>query len=243
MMVARQQSAKGDVIEGKRDLVRPLLVPTDPADAMTAYYALMHDPRRVELTLYRTATGAAGGFVAVCQTGRDLFVPLVVMRLAEDAVAEMLGRTLLPGRPYTIVTVPALRNAIRSSMIVEREQTNQVRMLDPDGYRPVINVMVQPGDAPFRHEIRLQDRVIAAAGVNWKTDRLADMYVYTIPDAEGRGWAKAVGAACVQKLLSAKLLPLFTVSTENRVAQGLAETLGFRDDGAREYECRGRLRT
>jgi hypothetical protein len=210
---------------------------------MTAYYALFHDPRRVDLTLYRTVTGSADGFVAVCQTGRDLFVPLVVMRLPKRAAIEMLHRTLLPGRPYTVVTMPALREAVREAMVVEREQVNHVYAFEPSAFRAVINVMVQGGRTPFRYEIRIRDRVAAAAGVNWITDRLADMYVYTVPEAQGRGWAKAVGAACIQELLSAKLLPLYTVSEDNMASQGLAYALGFRDSDAREYECRGRLRT
>ena len=30
----------------KRRLIRPLLAPGDPADALASYYALWHDPRR-----------------------------------------------------------------------------------------------------------------------------------------------------------------------------------------------------
>ena len=39
----------------------PLLAPSSPADGMTAYYALMHDPRRTLLTLRRTAAGGVDG--------------------------------------------------------------------------------------------------------------------------------------------------------------------------------------
>jgi predicted GNAT family acetyltransferase len=67
------------------------------------------------------------------------------------------------------------------------------------------------------------------------------MYVYTDPNYQGRGWAKAVGSACVRDLLAQRLLPLYTVSEQNATSRRLAEALGFRDGGAREFECRGQL--
>jgi predicted GNAT family acetyltransferase len=106
----------------------------------------------------------------------------------------------------------------------------------------VINVMVQPGEGAFRYEIRVQDRVVSAAGVNWQSSRFADLYVYTEPDFEGRGWARAVGAKCVEAVLQAGLLPLYTVSQENALSRRLAQALGFRPSGAHEFEGRGWLR-
>jgi hypothetical protein len=102
-------------------------------------------------------------------------------------------------------------------------------------------VMVQPGSGAFRHEIRVRERVVAAAGVNWHTDRFADMYVYVEETAQGRGWGRAVGSACLRDLLSARLLPLYTVSESHRASQRLASSLGFVDRGAREIECRAYL--
>jgi len=230
-----------DTISAQRTLISPLLAPTDPADAMTAYYALVHDPRRTRIVLHRTLAGGVDGFAAVCQTGRDLFVPLVVVRANETDVGPLLQQALQPGRPYTIVTRPKLREAIEGAMLVEHYQTNRIYVLHPDVYRPVINVMVQPGQIPLRYEVHVRDQVVAAAGVNWRSDKLADMYVYTDPVYQGRGWARAVGSACVRDLLAERLLPLYTVFEQNAVSQRLAEALGFRDGGAREFECRGQL--
>jgi RimJ/RimL family protein N-acetyltransferase len=84
--------------------------------------------------------------------------------------------------------------------------------------------------------------VAAAAGVNWQSGRLADVYIYTDPAFQGRGWGKAVGAACVRDLLAERLLPLYTVSEHNVVSQRLADALGFRDSGVRDFECRAVLR-
>jgi len=210
---------------------------------MTAYYALSYDAKRVRLTLHRSSTGRVDGFVAVCQTGRDLFVPLVVMRAPEPAVEGLLREALRPGRFYTIITMEALRPFVLEAMAAEWERTNLVYVLDPPSFRAVINVMVQPGEDPFRFEIRVQDKAVSVAGVNWQSSRLAEMYVYTEPDSQGRGWGKAVGARCVQALLEAHLLPLYIVAEDNVPSQQLATTLGFQDSGAREFECQGQLRT
>ncbi len=241
-MVGRRSMKGPDTNAQKRKLIRPLLAPADPSDAMTAYYALWHDERRVELSVHRGPAGNVDGFVAVCQTGRDLFVPLVVLRAPPDAAGELLASALRPGRDYLVVTLPSLRSAVKDVMSLTNVQTNAIYELDPDAYRPTVNVMVQPGTSPFRREIRVQDRVVAAAGVNWHTDRFADVYVYTDPAVQGRGWGRAVGSACVGAVLLARLLPLYTVSESHSASQRLAASLGFTDSGAREVECQGRLR-
>ena len=241
-MSASDKSAdRAEAVNVQRAVIRTLLVPTDPGDAMAAYYALVHDARRTRLTLHRTPAGRVDGFVAVCQTGRDLFVPLVVVRAEESHVGDLLRRALLPGRPYTVVTAPALREAIASVMMVERQQTNWVYALDPAAYRPVINVMVQPGQSAFRYEIRAREQIVAAAGVNWQTDRVADVYVYVESGFRDRGWGRAVGEACVKDLLAARLLPRYTVPEDNRASRRLAEALGFRASQARELESVGQL--
>jgi RimJ/RimL family protein N-acetyltransferase len=223
-------------------LIRPLLAPSDPGDALAAYYALRHDDRRVQLTLHTVPGGQTDGFVAVCQTGRDLFVPLVILRAPAQAVGGLLRRALHPGRPYTLITTPALCDEVEQSMRLDWGRLNFVYRYEPSAYRSRINVMVQPGQGPFRFEIRSGDRVVSAAGVNWQSERLAEMYVYTDPEVQGRGWGRAVGAACVSALLKKDILPLYTVAEDNVASKRLAQALGFRDSGAREYECRGQLR-
>lgn len=235
------QRDRVEQVRAQRELIRPLLVLADPEDAMTAYYALSHDPRRVRLALHRTPAGRVDGFLAVCQTGRDLFVPVLVMRASEHDVEGLLHEALVPGRPHTVVTLPALSESIRAAMLVDKQRVNRVHELDVASFRPVINVMVQPGQSAFRYEIHTQGRVVAAAGVNWRSAHLADMYVYTEQGFQGRGWGKAVGAACVRDLLAARVRPLYTASEDNLASLRLAESLGFQDSGAREFECLARL--
>lgn len=244
-MTRDQRAVQGEAVDGirvQREAVRPLLAPTDPADAMTAYYALAHDERRTRLTLHHLPSGGVDGFAAVCQTGRDLFVPLVVFRGSASVVADLISQALQQGRPYSVITLPNLEDAVTAQMTVEWRRSNRILSLDSSAFRPVVNVMVQPGAGLHRFEVRVQGEVVSAAGANWESERLADVYVYTHPDYQGRGWGRAVCAQCVQSLLRAGKLPLYTVSTEDTPSRRLAESLGFRDSGAAEFECLGRLR-
>ncbi|MBL7198600.1 MAG: GNAT family N-acetyltransferase [Anaerolineae bacterium] len=241
-MSASGPAGERGATEAQRRSIGPLLVPTHPADAMTAYYALEYDPERVRLHVHRAPQGQVDGFVAVCQTRADLFVPLVVMRAPEGLAASLLRQALHPGRPYTVVTTPLLRRGVEETLLLERQQLNCVYAFDPPSFHPVINVMVQPGPGPFRFEIRVGDRVMSAAGINWRSAHLAEMYVYTEPEAQGRGWGRAVGAMCVRSLLDAGLLPLYAADGENAASQALARALGFVDKGIRELESLGQLR-
>ena len=229
------------MIEAQRRLIRPLLAPTDPADAMIAYYALYHAPQKTKLFLHREADERVDGFVGICQTGRDLFVPLVVLKALARDVDGLLQGALSPGRPYEFVIPEELYGAVSRLIKTERWQLYRVYVVDASAYRPVLNAMVQPGQRPFRYEIRGRDQVAAAAGLNWRSDQMADMYVEVVTESQGRGWGKAVGSACIQDVLSARLLPLYTVADDHVVSQRLAESLGFRDSGAREYSCVGTL--
>jgi RimJ/RimL family protein N-acetyltransferase len=210
---------------------------------MAAYYALDYDARRVQLTLHTLPGGQVDGFVAVCQTGIDLFVPLVLLRAPPAAVEELLRQALVPGRPYTLIAPIAVREAVEQTMALERLQVNHVYRFESLPARSEINVMVQPGERPFRFEIRTREGQVASeAGINWSTDRMAEMYVYTKREYRNRGWGRAVGAACVRALLEKGLVPVYVAAQRNRASRQVALALGFRDTGAQELECRGQLK-
>jgi hypothetical protein len=237
---ASGQSASG--LAAQRKLIEPLLAPSAPADARAAYYALLHDARRVQLTLHRLPNGQVDGFVAVCQTGRDLFVPLVIVRAREGTVGELLRRALAPGRPYDLVAVSEQGDEVEQVMSLTERHTNHIYVFEPSAYRPVLNVMVQPGEGPFRYEVQSGGKVVSAAGINWRSLRMAEMYVYSERGVQSRGWDRAVGSACVRALLDEGLLPLYTVAGDEPALSRLPRSLGFRDSGATEFECRGQLR-
>jgi hypothetical protein len=148
------------------------LAPSDPADALTAYYALYHDPGRTQLVLHHTPGGDADGFVAVCQTG--LFRPLVVIRApGDEAVGELLRRALSPGRPYFLIAPLGLAKALGRFLDMAQPTINRIYRVDAGRFQPAqateINVLLEerrgPGGQP-RWEIRSGGKVAAAAGAN-----------------------------------------------------------------------------
>lgn len=216
---------------------------TEPRDALAAYYALYHDPKRTQLWLYSNADDQVDGFVAVCQTGFNLFQPTVVLRAREDEIAvHLLRQALHPGRPYYVVTTPALDLVVRQEIQLEQEEINQVFWFDPNLYRQEINVLVQSARTPdgsARYFIRSRGETASEAGVNWLSPHFAEMYVHTQPWARGRGWGKAVVAACAHSLMQARVRPLYMFAQGNEVSRSLAESVGFVDTGAREFAGSG----
>jgi hypothetical protein len=216
---------------------------TEPRDALAAYYALYHDPGRTRLWLHKDANDQIIAFVAVCQTGFNLFQPTVVLRAhADETAVALLREALQPGRPYYVVTTPALDLAVRDVLGLDSEEFNRVYVFDVRRHRPEINVLVQPARAPDgspRFIIRSQDQTASEAGVNWRSPHFAELFVRTQPWASGRGWGKAVVAACATTLLQAGVQSLFIVSEANAASQRLAESVGFVDTGAREFAGAG----
>ena len=219
---------------------------TDPGDALAAYFALHHDPGRTQLWVRAAAGGRIDGLVAVCQTGFDLFRPTVVLRAndAEAAVA-LLREALVPGRIYTILTLPASAPAVGAVVHLEGEALHWVYRFDPRRYRPEVNVLVQStraADGSPRFVIRSRDQIAAHSGVNWRSPHFAELFVRTEPWARGRGWGRAVLTACAATLAQSGVQPLYTVAEGNAPSRQLAESAGFVDTGAREFagvgDCR-----
>jgi RimJ/RimL family protein N-acetyltransferase len=223
----------------KRRMVRPLLSPADPGDALTSYYALWHDARRTQLTLHQDQQGRVTGFVAVCQTGVDLFRPLVTLRAPDNLIAgELLHAALTPERVYQVVVPVGQAAFIREHMDVKRSTLNRIHLLDPAGFQPVLNVLVQPktaADGTARFEIRSQAKVAAMAGTNWRSPTFAEVYVYVHPQGRGRGWGKSVVSACCAHLFEERLRPLYMVEEGNEASQRIAEALGFVDSERLEF--------
>jgi ribosomal protein S18 acetylase RimI-like enzyme len=229
----------------KRRSIRPLLSPSDPGDALTSYYALWHDPRRTQLTVHYDQGQRPDGFIAICQTGADLFRPLVTFRAPDEATATSLLRTALePNRPYQVIVPVALAAAVRAAMEVSRATLTQIYRLDPSQFQPVINVLVvrvATPDGPPRFQIESQGQVMAMAGTNWRSPVFAEVFVYVHPRARGRGWGKSVVSACTAQLLEERLQPLYMLEESNEASTRIAEGLGYRDTGLRQFVAEGRL--
>jgi GNAT superfamily N-acetyltransferase len=234
----------------RRMAIRPLLAPSDPGDALTAYYALYHNPRRTQLMLHHAPSGDADGFVAVCQTGQDLFRPVVVIRAPdEDAAGDLFRRALLPGRPYYVIALLDLGGALERFLDMPSPAINRVYRVDPACFsltrRSEINVLVQEIRGPegqLRWEIRSGGQVAVAAGTNWRSPFCAELYVYVEPAFQGRGWGRAVVRAATVSLLGEGLLPLYMVEETNLPSILLAEAVGYTDTGRREIAGQASLR-
>jgi GNAT superfamily N-acetyltransferase len=234
-----------DDLMALRRRVRPLLDLSAPRDALAAYYALHHDPARTQLHV-EGKPAQADGFLAICQTGRDLFRLLAVLRARRVRTATaLLMRGLLPLRPYYLVASPDMRLAVEEVLEITRTESNLVYELDLRRFSPAINVLVVPAPAPDgspRFVIRSQGEVAAEAGTNWRSPNFAEIYVQTTPEAQGRGWGKAVVEACVSWVIRSGLQPLYIVSEDNEFSIRLAHSVGFVDTGARELAVEATVR-
>ena len=230
----------------KRRAIRHLLSPADPADALTSYYALWHDPRRTQLTLHHDDQHRVDGFITVSQTGVDLFRPLVTLRAPDDTVAVQLLRTALtPDRPCYFIVPVTLTAVARSQLDPSRSSLNRIYLLDPARFRPVINVLVRrvgAADGAPRFEIESQGEVMAMSGTNWRSPAFAEVFVYTHPRGRGRGWGRSVVSACTAALLEERLRPLYIVDEGNDASIRTAKAVGYVDSGLREFAGEGQLR-
>jgi hypothetical protein len=232
-------------VNEKRRAIRHLLSPTDPADALASYYALWHDPRRTRLTLHYGASERADGFLAVCQTGADLFRPVVTLRTRDRTVVPLLlGEGLVPDRPYQVIVPVTLAPTLRDHMRVSQSVLNRIYILDRSRFQPVVNVLVQRTFGPDgdpRFQIESQGEVMALSGTNWRSPTFGEVFVYVHPRGRGRGWGKSVVSACTNDLLEKGLRALYLAEEGNQASISLAESLGYVDTGAREFAGEGRL--
>lgn len=230
----------------EREAIRHLISRSDAGDALTAYYALYHSPALTRLYVHRDGTGGAVAFVAACTTGADLFRPLVVMRAqAEEALPPLLRRALVAGRPYHLVVPPRYAAVIEREMDLTERRTGIILKLEPASFEPVLNVLVVPApgaDGGLRFEIRQGGRVMAAAGTNWRSPEWAEIYVYCEAEARGRGWGRAVVSACTAALLGEGVRPLYVAAEGDEASLRLAEGVGYRDTGQREFIAAGARR-
>lgn len=229
----------------KRRLIRPLLSPGDPADALASYYSLWHDPRRTRLTLGRDAGGKVDGFLVVAQTGADLFRPLVTLRApGDDALASLVAGALAPSRPYQVIVPVRLASAVRDHLRIEKSTITRLYALDPSRFEPVINVLVQRvtgAEGAARFQIESQGQVMAMAGINWRSPAFAEIFVYVHPRGRGRGWGRSVVSACTTDLLEERVRPLYAVDDDNEASQRIAEALGYADTGHRDLVAEAQL--
>jgi len=234
-------------LDDDRRAIAPLLRPHSPEDALAVYYALHHSDTRTRLAVHRDESGAADGFIAICQTGFDLFQPLVVLRAPTEYVATDLLRTALSaGRSYHILVPPRLAPAVLAELDVQKAAVCRVFEANRADFKPVINVLVTSSRGPdgaMRFAVRAADgRVVAESGANWRTAEFAEMFVHVEFPARGRGLGRSVVSACTTYLLESGLRPLYVVDQEDVESVAIADALGFTDTGVRQSTFAGSLK-
>lgn len=221
-----------------RTLIAPLLT-TQPVDALASYFALEHDARRTKITVRTDARQQPLAFVAVCQTGIDLFRPLVVVRGDDPAaLSDALREALAPGRQYLFSAPVTLRPDLERLAHLHGETTNSILTLSRSDFQPVINILVQTSRSPdglLRASIRARDEGHAAeAGTTWISTRYAEVFVRVAESVRNRGLGKSVVSAVSAQILDLNRTPLYSAARDNAPSQRLALRLGYRDTGGWE---------
>ncbi len=227
----------------ERGSLRSLLDSRRAGDAMALYYALLHPAGKIRLWVHRSMSGRTDGFLVRAQTGQDLFRPLITLRAPDSSsAAELLGAAFPPPQAAILSIPEPLGLWVLPLLSVESIQQILVFRLNPAKLEPVVNIFVvqtvAPGGLP-RFEIRRDDRLLAAAGVNWQSSDWAEIFVQTDPDMRERGYGKSVCAALCRRLLEEKREILYAVEEKNTASVRLARSLGFEDTGEREILCSG----
>ncbi len=227
----------GASVHELRVLARQLLNISSPADAPTAYYALFHDAARSALYTTEDAQGHTTGFLCVCQTGVDLFRPLMTLRCLDEASAAMLlARALTPQRPYILFARMNQLPLLSAHLDVDNLCALRIYRLNPRHFHPPVNTLVQtthtPDGAPRWIITGAQGR--AVAGLNWRSPAFAEIYVQVDEAVRGRGWGMSVVAAATQDVLTEGRVPLYLVAESNAASVRLAEGLGYTDTGAQQ---------
>lgn len=221
-----------------RESARDLLNEFDAADALASYYALYHDPQRTTLFVHRNTEDVVDGFLARCQTGFDLFRPLVAMRVrGSGALPVLLESGLSPGHPHLIALPARLAEQVTTHVALSEVARNLILRLEPARFRPVINVLVarsQDLSGNPRAIIRRGDQTVASAGVNWRSPIFAEVYVQVDAAFWSRGYGLSVLSAVVEELLKKQAMPIYAVERSNEASRKLAQEIGFVDTGARE---------
>lgn len=220
-----------------RDSLSRLVDLRSVADAMPAYYALEHPSERTELFGYYPSPDILSGFLAVAQTGFDLFRPVAVPFVANaEAMSSLLDKAFIVNRPYLMYVPVDQQDFIDTKFPHTPIQVTNLLRLDTRAFTPILNVMITRTEATSglpRFEIRSTVQGFAAAGINWMSSTAAEMYIEADDSGRRRGFTKSVLAALIELLISQDRTVLFRVADDDYDAFEDAFDLGFKPTGIR----------
>jgi hypothetical protein len=134
---------------------------------------------------------------------------------------------------------------VADSLALSEGTVMSLLRLDPGVFEPVLNVLVTGTESPEglpRFEVRTPTGLHAAAGVNWKGERFAEIYLESDGEGRARGFARSVLSAIVGQLLSERLVALYRVDEGEVQASSDAHRVGFRRTGERTLVTQALLR-
>jgi hypothetical protein len=230
----------------ERGKLAPLLNLHSPADATAAYYALDHPEARVELFVEFAGNGAPRGFLAVAQTGYDLFRRLAVPFAAHPlGLVRLLQEALRPDQPVLLLLPMEQEGWIEGLLELSEARVLNVFRLHTSHFQPVLNVMVVAAEAPdggSRFEIRAVSGAHASSGTNWRGPHYAEVYVDTDDEGRARGFSRSVLAAMTGQLLAERRVALYRIDEMDALGQAEAFEVGFRRTGERSLLVQAVLR-
>jgi len=221
----------------QRDGLQMLLDVRSASDALASYYGLVHDCDRVQLYGYYPNSDHLSAFLAVAQTGLDLFRPLVIpFAGVRDGLRALVEAALQPQRRYLVYLPVEQQEYLIGAANLSVLQVSNLLRLDARGFEAVINVLIQRRQTPDgspRYEIRSKDG-FAAAGVNWRTPFSAEIYAEGDAIGYRRGFTKSVLGAMISQLLEEKLSVFLRVPDDDYRSFEDAFDLGFKPTGVRQ---------
>jgi RimJ/RimL family protein N-acetyltransferase len=229
----------------RRAHIRSMLDLTDAADALTVYYGLYYPAEKATIHLLREQEEVAG-FLVICRTAVTLFAPLVVMRSrSADTTLRLLREFLCPGQEYFFAIEELDLDPLRTTCRTWEESHERIYTVDPAQFVPHEHPCLRRrdrSDGRMRFEVVLEGQPASYAGTNWESPYFGEIGVVTDSAHRRRGLGKAVVSACTDVLLARGIAPLYMADEENVASRRLCEALGYRDQGHREFACRGMLR-
>ena len=220
-----------------RDSLRMLLDVRSASDALASYYGLVHQCDRVQLYGYYPNSETLSGFLAIAQTGIDLFRPLAIpFTGTQQGLTSLVEAALQPGRRYlTYLPVEQQEFLINCADLSPLQVSNLLR-LDARGFEPIINVLLERHQSPDgspRFEIRSKDGY-AASGINWRTAFSVEIYAEGDSMGYRRGFTKSVLGALIQQMLQDKVTIFLRVPDDDYRSFEDAFDLGFKPTGVRQ---------
>jgi len=219
-----------------RDTLRGLIDVRSAADALASYYGLVHECERVKLYGYYSNNHSLSGFMAVAQTGMDLFRSLALPFVGtRQGLHELVLGALQPGRHYLVyLPIEQQEYLIGTAELTSHMVSNLLR-LDARGFEPVLNVLIERRHTPDglpRYEIKSSNGS-AAAGINWRTEHAAEIYAEGDVPGYRRGFTKAVLGGLISQLVHDRLTVFLRIPDDDYRSFEDAFDLGFKPTGVR----------